>query len=153
MADATIKRYILRETAVTTLFNMAFSFGFAWFFFRKLEQILQKELIVDAIPQSFAVTFFGVLIPTIITRAKIRRGSIAALQYRPSRLPANPLLRAITMGILAAIGGGLLHLLVLRGLQIEYLSIDTTLIYKPVYGALLTWIVTPVGLWIALAEE
>ena len=153
MADARIKRYVLRETAIAALFNMAFSVGFAWFFFRNLAQVPQMTLIIDAIPQSFAVTFFGVLIPTLITRAKIRSGKLAALQYRPSRLPANPALRAITMGILAAVGGGLLHLLVFRGLQIEAMSVNTTLLYKPIYAALLTLFVTPIALRIALSAQ
>jgi hypothetical protein len=132
---------------------MLFSFGFAWFFFRKLEVVPQHELILDAIPQSFAVTFFGVLIPTLLTRAKLRSGKITGLDYRPSRLPGNPVLRSITMGVVAAIGGALLHLLVLRALHVESLAVATALTYKPIYGALLTWIVTPIGLRIALSAQ
>lgn len=153
MPEDSVKRYILRETATAALINALFSLGFAWAFFRTIEFVSQQELILDALPQSFAVTLFGVLIPTLITRARIYSGKIEALPYRRSRLPRNPILRAVSMGILAAFGGALLHLLVLRGLRIESMSISTLYTYKPIYGVLLTCIVTPIGLRIALSEQ
>ena len=153
MASASPKNYILRETAVATLFNMAFSFGFAYLFFRALEQVPQNDLVVDAIPQSFAVTFFGVLIPSLIARGRIRAGQLAALPSGRSLLPANLFLRVIAMAAVAAIAGAVLHLVVLRGLQIDQLARDTVLIYKPAYGALLTWVVTPVGLRSLLSQS
>jgi len=152
MSDANLKGLIFRETCIATLCNMAFSFGFAYLFFRGLEQVPQIDLIVDAIPQSFAVTFFGVLIPSLVTRGKIRAGKLVGLPPRRSFLPGNLFLRVITMSAIAAILGGVLHLVVFFGLQIDQLARNTVLFYKPIYGALLTWVVTPIGLRALLTQ-
>ena len=152
MDDASVRKFIIRETGIATLFNMAFSFGFAYLFFKGLEEIPQNTLVIDAIPQSFAVTFFGVLVPSLMTRGKIRAGKLESLPARKSLLPANLFLRVITMAAIAAVAGALLHLLVLRGLQVDQLAQKAALIYKPIYGALLTWVVTPVGLLALLRQ-
>jgi hypothetical protein len=54
---------------------------------------------------------------------------------------------------LAAIVSGLAHFAVLTGLQIEELMISTVFIYKTLYGAAISILITPIALRIVLHES
>ena len=142
----------MRETATSMMFNAAFSFGFAWLLFRSSGVATKQELILDALPQSFFVAFFGALIPGWLARRTIASGKMPPTPTRASRLPHNLFLRAIALALVATIAGVLLHVLVLTGLGINQLASAIVLIYKPVYGALLAMVITPVALFAVLAE-
>lgn len=150
--NSAIKQHLIKETGISALINAGFSFGITFLLLGSNDVVARQALVIDALPQSFAVTLFGVFIPTLLTRKKIRAGKLATLPFRKTALPGNAFVRAVLMGILAAIAGGLLHLVVLSGLQIEALSISTVLVYKTLYGAALSMIVTPIALHIVLQE-
>jgi len=152
MAEANIRKYIITESVISMLFNAAFSFGFTYFIFSGQQFIPGSELIMDALPQSFFVTFFGALVPTLITRARLRAGKISPQPYRKNFLPDNALLRAINMGILVGIAGFACHFLLLTALAIDSLALSTTLAYKTIFGAILAWIVTPWALHISFTD-
>jgi hypothetical protein len=147
-----ITRYIIQETAIGTLFNAGLSFAFAYMFFREHERIAPQALISDSIPQTFAVVFFAVLVPTILTRKRIRDGRIDIPAPRRRLVPGNALLRALGCAVVAAAVGFSGHWLALRGLDLESVSLPAVLTYKPIYGALVTWLVTPLALRATLSE-
>jgi len=150
--NSVIKQHLYNETGISAIINSAFSFGITYLLLGANEVVLRQELVIDALPQSFAVTLFGVFIPTLLTRKKIRAGKLATLPFRKIALPANAFFRAVLMGILAAIFGGLLHLVIFFGLQIEALGIATVFVYKTLYGAALSMVVTPIALLLVLQE-
>lgn len=152
MSGPVVKHYIISETIISTLFNSAFSFGFTYLFFKSQTVIDRQALIIDAMPQSFFVTFFGVLMPTLITRHRLRKGKMLPMGARQWRVPRNPLLRAIASGLLMAAAGTLVHYAVLHGFNLEEMGLNTVLAYKTLYGAALTWIVTPLALHVVLNE-
>ncbi len=144
--------YILKESFISMLFNSLFSFGFTYAFFQHSASIMKHDLIIDALPQTFAVTFFGMLIPTLITRKRLRTGLLTTLDIKPTILPYNVLLRAIFCGVLIAVMGLVGHYIVFNYFNIESIPFITALVYKTLYGALLSLIVTPFALRIALRE-
>lgn len=150
--SSAINQHLVRETGVSAVINAAFSFGITHLLLGGNEVITRQALVIDALPQSFFVTFFGVCIPTLLARKKMWAGKLASLPYRKTWLPGNAMLRAILMGVIAAIAGGLLHWLVLSGLQITQLAIGAVYVYKTLYGAALSLVVTPVALLVALKE-
>jgi len=153
MAEAQLKKYIITESMISMLFNAAFSFGVTYLVLRSQPVVAKSELIIDALPQSFFVTFFGTLVPTLITRARLRAGKITSQPYRKTFLPNNALLRAISMGIMVGLAGYAIHFLVINAVSIESLALSTTLTYKTLYGAALSWVVTPWALKIAFADH
>lgn len=56
------------------------------------------------------------------------------------------------LALIVGLARGLLHLLLMTGMQIEQLSFQTSLVYKSFYGALLSCIITPYALLLALEE-
>ena len=151
--DSFLKKHIYKETLISAIINSVFSFGITYLVLGGAEVIEKQELVIDALPQSFFVTFFGVFIPTLLSRKKIKAGAIATLPYQKSFLPNNAFFRAVSMGLMAAIAGWLLHVVVLNGFGIEQLAINPVFVYKTLYGAVLSFVVTPIALLITLKES
>ena len=153
MAGGLTRKYVITESVISMLFNAAFSFVFTYLVFRGQVSIPNSELVIDALPQSFFVAFFGALVPTMVTRARLRAGKISPLPFRKSYLPGNALLRAISMGILFAVAGFAGHFVLLEALGIDSLALGTVLTYKTLYGAALSWLVTPWALQITFTDQ
>ncbi len=147
-----IRQHVIRETLTSTLINSLFSFTITLLLLGGNEVIARQALVIDAIPQSFFVTFFSVLIPTWLTRKKIRGNKLPTLPFRQTWLPFNGFLRAVCFGVIVAIAGAMLHLVVLSVLQVNQLGIGTIYVYKTIYGAMLSVLVTPYALMVALKE-
>lgn len=145
-------KYIIVQTAICCVINALFSFGFTYVAFHSTALIPQQDLIFDAMPQSFFVAFFAVFPATLLTRRRLAKGTIPALEYHRNMLPANAFLRAIVFGIAALIVGVSLHWLLLNALSIQEISFATALLYKTLYGIALTLLITPYALKCALAE-
>ena len=144
------RSYLRKETAVAVAINGAFSALFAWLAFGGRAATAQ-EVASDALPQSFAIALMTTLVPTLITRKRLRAGAVAPLS-RANRLPGNLLLRALLVGALAALVGGALHWFVVRPLGPETWRFELLLPYKVAYGALLALAIAPPILRRALAD-
>lgn len=147
-----ISQYIFVETLISCIINALFSFGFTYGVFHTADIVLQQDLLTDAIPQSFAVGFFSVLPVTLLTRRRLAKGKITALEYKHSRLPDNVFLRAITIALGMAILGFAGHYMVFTVLNIQHVSLTSALIYKTLYGIVITLLITPVALKCALSD-
>jgi hypothetical protein len=62
---------------------------------------------VDFLPQTFMVTFMSTLIPTWLTRRRVRAGLIQKLPAPVSRLPRSLILRALAFALVATLVLGL----------------------------------------------
>ena len=148
-----IRKHVVRETLVSTIINSVLSFGITFLVLGGNDIVHGQALVIDALPQTFAVAFFSVLVPTILTRKKIKSGQLDTLAFRSTWLPNSAFIRAVLIGLLAAVAGGLAHLVVLTGMQIEELMIGSVFIYKTLYGAVISILITPVALRVVLHES
>jgi hypothetical protein len=150
------KRYIAVETAISVAINIGISAAFMFLVFGRSPKIDlwgPHGLALDFIPQTFMITLMSVLIPSLITRRRLKSGLIAGrAAVGDSRLPRNILFRAIIIGCgLTVLLGGCAVLLLSsswRGAEPFWRVFP----FKLVYGALVAAIATPLGLHVTLTE-
>ena len=97
--------YVRRETLVAVAINAALSAIFCFIVFGGSAAIAIADLVADAVPQSFMIALMTTIVPTLITRRRLRAGTIAPLALAGSRLPSNLALRALLVAMLAAAAG------------------------------------------------
>jgi hypothetical protein len=111
-------------------------------------------LALDFVPQTFMITLMSVLVPTALTRKRLREGRIVGYaSTRSTRWPSNMWVRALLVAaaLTAMLGGAASWIL--------SISWNGPLPYwrafplKLLYGALVALIATPLGLRIALSEK
>lgn len=152
------RRYIRTESLINTAVNSLISAFFVWVAFRGLEAIPlwgNPGLAFDLVPTCVAITLFSVLVLTLTTRARLKRGRVAPLTPAlgpASWLPANIVLRAITAVIAVTVIAVPLSIgaLVISGA--DGLSFGQVLIFKILYGAALSALISPPLLMRALAD-
>ena len=148
-------RYILAETAISTVINAAISAGFAFLVFGGRADIRlwgPGGLAVDFAPQSFMIAMMSVLVPTALTRRRIRTGLLRPGGGSPSRLPRNLFVRALLVALAAtAILGGI-AVVILAAAWSGPIGFAAALPLKIVYGAAVAAIVTPLALKAALLD-
>lgn len=147
------RRYILVETLISVVINAVISIGFVWFAFGGQARVTVAALIPDAIPQSFMIALMSTVVPTLLTRKRIRTGTIAAMSQNFPKLLRSLPVRALTAAVAATLAGLATHSVVLTTLAPDGLSFGATLAFKAIYGAMLAAIVTPPMLRIALSDQ
>lgn len=152
MQNSGLRPYFIKETTISSLINAAFSFMFAHAAFGGVDLVTKQELVINAIPQSLFVTFFGVLVPTLLTQRRVKANKIRMLPIRTILLPQNLLFRALVLAIPVALIGGGLHLIATNVLALDEVAGNSAVIWQTIYGAILAWVVTPLGLFIELSK-
>ncbi|BFM06365.1 hypothetical protein [Halioxenophilus aromaticivorans] len=150
------QRYIATETLVGMVISGVLSVFFVWLIFGSLESVAlwgPKGLVVDFIPQTLAIGFMAVLVPTLLTRKRLKAGKILPrkaplLQW----LPNNVFLRALTMAVIATVLGGIIGTLALQAINASDWALDHVYIMKTVYGCLVATVCAPIGLAVALGD-
>ncbi len=148
------RRYIAVETLISVIINTVISIGFVWFAFGGQSQVAVAALIPDAIPQSFMIALMSTIVPTLLTRRRRQAGTIAAMsrKTRPKLFGSLPV-RALAAALVAALAGLAIHFVVLATFAPGGLTFDATLAFKAAYGAMLSAIVTPAMLLVALSDR
>jgi hypothetical protein len=146
-------RYVAVETSIGVVIGIALSALFYWLLFAGVDRVRWEYLLLDAVPQSFMLTFMTVLVPTFITRRRIARGKIAPIDQAVIRLPSNFLFRALMVAGLAVVPGVLTTGVFLMLFASDGLAYPAALWFKMLYGALLALLVAPIGLQAALADS
>lgn len=146
------KRYVAVETAIGIAIGVVLSAFFFWLVFGHDNRVLRRDLLLDAVPQSFMLTLMTVLVPTLITRKRVARGKITPIARAAIRLPANSLLRALMVAALVIVPGVLATAAFLILFGLDELTFPAAIWFKMLYGALLASIVAPIGLQAALAD-
>jgi len=151
------QKYILKETAISSVINALFSVLFVFVVFGGQSSVsLQgaSGLLFDSIPQGIAIGFMGAFFPSFLTRKRIATGALS-LPTRASTssfLPLMPVLRAL----LFAIAGALVSLAVFAVptfvIGIATLTFLQVLLLKTLWGALLGAGVSYIALRAALHD-
>lgn len=148
-------RYIAAETRVSMAINAVLSaavfvavFGLA----APAPVWGMGGYVTDFGPQSFMIALMATLVPGALTRRRLRSGAVQPLAGT-SRLPASLLLRALLLGLVAAVFGTALFAGILNLVGVAAIAPVSALIAKVAYGALLAAIVTPVGLLAVLRQN
>ena len=98
------------------------------------------------------IALMTTIVPTLVTRRRLRAGTVGALARPGSRLPANLALRALLVALLAAAAGLALHWLLLAAAGRAEWPFGAVLAMKIAYGAALAAICAPWLLRRALAD-
>jgi hypothetical protein len=149
------RRYIAIETAISIVINVAISALFMLAVFGGATSIDlwgRRGLALDFVPQTFMISAMSILVPTLLTRRRIRAGVL--VRRTP---PPPPILRHLTARIILL---ALFFTLTLGGIGILALALTWTgplrfwqaFPIKLLYGAMVALIATPVGLSIALTD-
>lgn len=145
------RRYIAIETAISAGINAGLSLAFTLLVFggQGMLDLSARAVLLDMLPQGFMVAFMATLVPTLLTRRRMAAGGVLPLPGAPVR-PHYAVLRALAAGILAgAAGTGLFALLGRHAI----VPLAAFVAAKPLYGALLAAIITPLALHAALRDR
>ena len=153
------RAYIRRETLISMAINSALTLLFFVLLFGGMDRVPLWGIgnwAFDFIPQSLMIALMGTLVPALFTGRAVKAGRIAA-NGPPSRLPANPFVRAAlvafaTAVVVAVIVAGLTWFAASPGTAtIANIPYAAALTIKLVYAALLAAWVTPASLRATLA--
>jgi hypothetical protein len=149
------RRYLLVETLISAVINSVLSLFFAWVVFGRLGMIElagPAGLAVDFLPQTFMVALMSTLVPTLLTRKRVRQAQIAALATAPWKLPGNLLLRALLVAVVAVLVLGGAAMLLTPVFVTGPIPRNSAFVLKVVYGALISVPITMLALRCALAD-
>jgi hypothetical protein len=148
-------RYVAKETAISVVINCIISALFVWLMFgdRSAAPLWGADgLAVDFVPQTFMIALMGTLVPSAITRRRIRIGALSTEGGHGTRLPRNLFLRSIGFAIAATILIAPIAIGVLTVLGVASLPFASVLAVKILYGALVALAVTPLAVRAVLRE-
>lgn len=149
------RRYIATETAVSIVINVLISALFMVLVFGRSNDIELwggHGLAVDFIPQTFMIAAMSVLVPTLLTRQRIKRGVLVRSPGERPPLLANLALRVVVIAVALTVALGAIAVLILDASWTRPLGFWEAFPMKLLYGALVALIATPIGLYIALSE-
>jgi hypothetical protein len=151
-----MRRHVVTETLISMVVNALFSAGFAFLVFGGVTEIGlwgPAGLALDFVPQTFVIATMSVLVPTALTRRRIRAGALARGRGAPSRLPGNLLVRALLVALAATILLGGAATALLAAASSGPLTFATVLPLKIAYGAFVALAVTPLALRAAFLDR
>ena len=138
------RRYVTIETLVGAIINGLFSVLFVFLIFSGQAHVStagEQGLLLDSLPQGFAIGFMGAFFPSFLTRKRIQAGNIqAAPTDSSSPLPVMPVLRALLFAVIAAILSVVIFTVL--SLLVSSLSFTVAAIIKTLWGVLLGGIVS-----------
>jgi len=146
--------YIRRETAVSVAINAVLSLLFFLLVFGRLNAVPVWGIgkwVFDFLPQSFMIALMSTLVPGALASRAVVAEKVAA-DGPVTRLPSRLVVRALLLAVASAALGTLLvaGFVALSGrAEIPHM---TALVVKIAYGAVLSSIITPIGLRPVLAR-
>lgn len=150
------RRYILTETTVSIVINVLISALFMALVFGRSTSIELwggHGLAVDFIPQTFMIAAMSVLVPTLLTRQRLKRGVLARNPGAATRYPSSLTLRVVVIAIVLTLTLGAVGVLILDVIWTGPLRFWQAFPMKLLYGGVVASIATPIGLYIALSER
>ncbi len=145
--------YIRTELLIGTMIGGVVSGAFCAAIFAKASVITANDITFDAIPHSFMLTLMAILVPSQITKSRVRRGLVAPLPVE--RLPL--LKRHLLIGSMATaaamtVAGYALHAILLPIVGPAVWPLWMLLAFKIAYGMIICLLI---GRWVlksALSE-
>jgi hypothetical protein len=132
--------YLLTESLIGSAISLVLSIVFVFLIFESTNPVPVfgfEGIIFDSIPQSFAIAFMTTLMPTLLTRRRIKLAKVSVIRAGVNRLPHNLFLRSLYMAIGVTVVAYALHFLLFGLIGLNSFSFSSVLIYKSCYGALL----------------
>ena len=162
--SAARRSYVAHETGISIVINMAISAAFVWIVFGGAAAVPvsgTRGLLVDFLPQTFMIALMGSLVPSALTRKRVRgqrrrgqpgRDEIAGGAPFLPWLPRSLLVRSILIALAALpiLAGP--AMLLLWSVQHAPVTIWVVLVLKIAYGALVAAVVTPLAVRAVLGE-
>jgi len=152
-------KYLVIETAVSMVINATISIGFAWVVFHGHAHVPAGGpggLVRDAAPQTFMITLMSTLVPSLITRKRMRSGHLDAWlggQVGAEPGPAGKIFkRAFMLAVAAMLLGLAVNAILLPLLFPGGLTYGSVFFLKATYGALVALIITPLATSWVLGE-
>lgn len=138
---------VLRETLISTIPNAVVSAGFVWLVFGGQPRIGlwgMGGLAFDLVPTTFMLTLMTTIALTLLIRRRLRAQpqAVPRAGAAPLRLPANPVLRGIVLGLGLLLAFVPLSVLVLAAIWQADWPFAQVLIFKIAYGVLVGWAAT-----------
>ena len=153
-------KYLAVETAISMVINSLLSLAFAWLIFHGHDHVAISGpggLVRDAGPQTFMIALMGTLVPSMITRQRIRAGHLDAWLQRHSGASqgrgSTIFLRALIIAVAAMVLGLAINQNTLPLLFPVGLAYERVLLFKTVYGLLVALLVTPLAISWVLKES
>ncbi len=156
--SAAHSRYIRNESLVNSVVNSAISALFVWIAFRGMARVPlwgAQGLVADLVPTCVAIAIFSTMILTLLTRARMKRGVVAPLQERrglAAWLPRNVLLRTLVMAVTVAVIFVPISTLGLMLADADGVSYGRVMVFKIIYGFVLSLLISRPLLLRALAD-
>jgi hypothetical protein len=155
--NGTQMRYIATETVISVFINVIISAIFMMLIFgsqKRIELWGPHGLAFDFAPQTFMITLMSVLVPTALTRRRLRMGSLESDRTaRTRKWPRNLWWRALLIAVALTVFLGGLSLGLLALAWKGPVDFRTAFAFKLLYGALVALVATPFSLRIALSED
>lgn len=150
------RRYIAIETCISIAINVIFSALFMIAVFGRSPLIGlwgAHGLALDFIPQTFMISAMSVLVPTLLTRRRARRGILEIKSRGTARIVNHLGVRVLLIASLLT--------MILSGVALAILALSwagplrfwQVFPMKLLYGGVVALIATPIGLSIALSEK
>ena len=152
-----MRRYIAVETAISLGLNIAFSALFFFIVFGRSDHIDlwgTHGFALDYFPQTFMIALMSVIVPTILTRKRVKGGRVMRRESSMSaRLPKNVILRAIMLACLACVTLAAVAVWITASFWSVEPAHSNLLLLKLAYGAAVAAILTPIALVAALSDD
>ena len=147
------RRYLATEMTVAAVISAVLSIVFVVLVFGGRDMVPvwgAGGLVVDALPQSAMIALMSALVPTLLTRRRMRAGAVMPRAGRRWS-PRHAVGRALVIAAAATLLAGIAHtaLLPLGPARWPFVAV---LAYKPIYGALLGGAVAWCAVMVALAD-
>ncbi|MEH3159589.1 MAG: hypothetical protein PGN08_12095 [Sphingomonas taxi] len=133
------RRYIAIETMIGATISAVLSIAFVLLVFGGRAGVTVAGpggLIVDAVPQGFAIALMATLVPTMLTRRRLARGKVRPIDGRARRRPRPLPIRLLGMAMLGA-GLSVAVTVLLVVAEVRYVALPHVLVGKAVWGLLL----------------
>ncbi len=146
MLNSTQAAYIRIELLIGTIIGGVVSGAFCIAIFGKASVITGNDIAFDAIPHSFMLTLMAILVPSQITKSRLRRGMIAPLTVE--RLPwlkRHLIIGSVATASAMTVVGYALHAILLPIVGPAVWPLWMLLAFKIAYGMIICLII---GRWV-----
>lgn len=148
------RRYIAIEATIGAVISGVLSLAFCFLIFGGMRQVPVSGapgLLIDALPQSFMIALMATIVPTLLTRSRVQRGTVAPREAATRIIPKNVLLRSLLVATAVAAAAVMLAALLLLA-QPESYPFEAIALAKTGYGTILGGIVAAMATRMALAD-
>ena len=153
--QASASKYRTTETISSFIVNGLLNLLSAWLLFRHRGLVPitgSNGLALDAVGETFIVTFLSFLVPVLIARSRRRKGLLPIDTDAPQKPSANPYLGALLVGLAFTVVLVPLDYLFLPKVLPYGATLRNVLVWKTAYGAVIGAIASFLAITRALHE-